>query len=338
MLWTLLAAPCLAAPTIAIADLVNNTGDPALDGAGPGVAGILVSRFSQTDAVRVIERDALVKLLDEQRLTEAGLTDPATAARAGKLLGADYLVVGELFSVKLPSISVALRVVDTQTGEVVASRDVVGEVGADGERFFVLVDELSDEILSALDVTLGTADRARLSSIDRRELSAVVRYGDDLTRVSTDNPLALYRQTDHDFSRDAYWRTHWTVYEHDGKEVPMPMFARRVGDEDTNEAYMEHLAALRHRAVRTQLITAGYGLLGVGLMASGGGIGNGDDNRQTPTAVQGIGGTLIFLCPVNLLLNVAGQAAARRSARYPGVYYTPEDADRWIHAYNASLH
>lgn len=338
MLWALLIAPCWAVPTIAIADLANRTGDPSLDGAGPGVAGILVSRFSQTEAVKVIERDALVKVLDEQRLTEAGLTEPATAARAGKLLGADYLVVGELFSAKLPSISVALRVVDTETGEVIASRDVIGEVGANGERFFVLIDKLSDEILTALDVTMPTADRARLSSIDRREMAAVVRYGDDLTRVRVDNPLALVRETDHDFSRDAYYRTHWKVYERDGSEVPMPLFARRVGDEETNLAYMDRLDALHHRAVRTQLITVGYGLVGIGIVAVGGGIGNGDDDRQTPTALQGIGGTMVFLCPINLLLNLAGQGAARQSAQYPGVYYTPEDADRWIHAYNSSLH
>lgn len=324
-------------PTVAIADLANLTGDPALDGAGPGVAGILTARFSQTGAVRVVERSALVSLLDEQRLTVAGLTDPATAIRAGHLLGAEYLVVGQIFSVKLPSISVALRVIDTHTGEVMASEDVIGEVGADGERFFDLVDQLSDEILAAMHVTLPSDERALLSTIERRELQAVLRYGEDLLRVNTANPMALYRRSDVDFSRDRYTRTHWMVYQQDGATVPMPLFSRRIGDEPMNLAYMDRLTKIRHRYARNQWLTVGYGLGAVGLVAFGGRLGDGDGDPETPTATQSAGVAVLTVFPFHLGANALAATAARRSAKYPGTFYTPEDADRWIHAYNESL-
>lgn len=324
-------------PTVAIADLANLTGDPALDGAGPGVAGILTARFSQTGAVRVVERDALVSLLEEQKLSVAGLTDPATAIRTGQLLGAEYLVVGEIFSVKLPAISVSLRVVDTRSGEVRASQDVVGEVGADGERFFELVDQLSDGILAAMHVTLPTDERERLSTIERREMQAVLRYGEDLIRVNTENPLALYRRSDSDFSRDRYTRTHWMVYQQNGAIVSMPLFARRIGDEPMNLAYMDRLTKIRHRYARNQWLTVGYGLAGLGLAAFGGGIGNGDDDRETPTATQLVGVGTLTVFPFHLIVNALAATGARHSAKYPGTFYTPEDADRWIHAYNESL-
>ena len=73
----------VAAPVVAIADLSNHTGDSQLDAAGPGVAGILVSRFAGSGVVDVVERDALESLLLEQQLTVDGLTEPRTAARAG---------------------------------------------------------------------------------------------------------------------------------------------------------------------------------------------------------------------------------------------------------------
>ena len=63
---TLLCPPVAAAtdpPTVAIADLDNHTGDPALDGAGAGVAAVLISKFARTDAIQVVERARLHELI-----------------------------------------------------------------------------------------------------------------------------------------------------------------------------------------------------------------------------------------------------------------------------------
>lgn len=333
----LLMATAFGTPIVAIADLANDTGDTRFDGAGAGVAGILISRFLQTDGVRVVEREALVSLLAEQQLSLSGLTDPSTAARAGRLLGAEYLVVGELFSVQLPSLSIALRVIDTETGEAVVSRDVVGQVGDDGEQFFQLIDQLSEEILGALEVELSAEDQDRLSAIERREMAAVLRYGEDLIRVNTEHPMALYRETDRDFNRDKFTRIRWMVYDRDNVEVPMPAFARRVGDEEMNVAWGESLRTNHRKAVRTNLLTLAYGVLGIGLAAGGGRVGDGDANPETPTALQGVGVSMIVISPLHLVGNAIGQAGARQKVRYPGAYYTPEEADRWINAYNRSL-
>ncbi len=44
----------------------------------------------------VIERGSLDKVLSEQKLQMSGLTDPATAANVGKLLGVDAIVLGNV--------------------------------------------------------------------------------------------------------------------------------------------------------------------------------------------------------------------------------------------------
>ena len=175
---SLLPVPALAeAPTLAIADLDNDTGDPSFDAAGPGLASILITRFARTESVRVVERARLRDVLDEIELGASGVVDPATAAEAGKLLGADYVVLGSIFTVRLPAIAVSVRVVAVETGEVVVAEQVSGEVGDDGEAFFVLVDELAFALLDALEVRLAARERIEFGQVDVRQLETVSLYG-----------------------------------------------------------------------------------------------------------------------------------------------------------------
>src|SRR2546428_6291567 len=59
-----------------------------------GIAGLMISDLAANPAARVVEREELQKLLDEQNLGTAGRVDPQTAAKIGKLVGARYVVTG----------------------------------------------------------------------------------------------------------------------------------------------------------------------------------------------------------------------------------------------------
>lgn len=174
-------------PTIAISDLSNDTGDPSFDAAGPGLASILITRFARTESVQVVERGRLRDVLAEIELGASGAVDPATAAEAGKLLGADYVVLGSIFTVRLPSIAVSVRIVAVQTGEVVVAEQVTGEVGERGEEFFVLVDELAFALLDGLDVRLASRDRIEFGQVDVRQLETVSLYGGALEALERGN-------------------------------------------------------------------------------------------------------------------------------------------------------
>src|SRR5437870_10971782 len=50
-----------------------------------GIAGMIISELATNAAVRVVERDALQKLIEEQNLGASGRIDPQTAAKIGKL-------------------------------------------------------------------------------------------------------------------------------------------------------------------------------------------------------------------------------------------------------------
>ncbi len=69
---------------------------------GKGVADELVTALLETNRFRLIEREKVAQVLEEQNLGKDGVLDPKTAAEIGKILGVEYLVIGRIteFSTK----------------------------------------------------------------------------------------------------------------------------------------------------------------------------------------------------------------------------------------------
>lgn len=111
----------------------------------------LASQLVKTGKFRVIERQQLDKVLSEQNLGESGRVDPSTAARIGKILGVQLIVVGAVteFEIKeqggrIPQIgkwkwgsgvgativtgkcALTARLVDTTTAEILGAYDGKG--------------------------------------------------------------------------------------------------------------------------------------------------------------------------------------------------------------------
>ena len=83
-----------------------------------GIAGMLISELAQNPAARVVEREDIQKLLDEQNLSGSGRVDPQTAAKIGKLVGARYVVLGTFIDFK-GDFRVDARLVNVETSEIV---------------------------------------------------------------------------------------------------------------------------------------------------------------------------------------------------------------------------
>jgi len=63
---------------------------------GKAAADLLITRLVQDGQVSVIERSALDKLLAEQNLSNSDRTDPMTAAKLGRILGVDAIILGTI--------------------------------------------------------------------------------------------------------------------------------------------------------------------------------------------------------------------------------------------------
>src|SRR5690349_25088846 len=97
-----MAAPIIAAaqansPVVAVLYFDNNSfgkdrGD--YDGLGKGIADLLINDMASNPSMRLVERDRIQSILQEQSLVQSKSIDPETAVKLGKLLGAQYMITG----------------------------------------------------------------------------------------------------------------------------------------------------------------------------------------------------------------------------------------------------
>lgn len=109
--------------TIAVVEFVDLKG--RVTDLGRFLAEKLITRLYQTKKFKVIERQLLNKIVNEQKLSLTGMIDPSTAQRLGKLLGVDAIASGTVTDLG-KTLDVNARLINTQTGEIfaVASVDI----------------------------------------------------------------------------------------------------------------------------------------------------------------------------------------------------------------------
>jgi len=83
-----------------------------------GIAGMMISELAQNPAARVVERQEVQRLLDEQNLGAQSRVDASTAAKIGKLVGARYMVLGTFVDF-YGDFRVDVRLINVETSEVV---------------------------------------------------------------------------------------------------------------------------------------------------------------------------------------------------------------------------
>lgn len=121
---------------------------------GDGMADMLTTTLVKSGKYTVIERQEITKVLDEQKLGQAGLVTPQSAAQVGKLLGVEMAIVGAVTEFghskkdtggrirgigigvqsQKATVAVDVRFVNTNTGEILAAENVRKEESSSGLR------------------------------------------------------------------------------------------------------------------------------------------------------------------------------------------------------------
>lgn len=142
------AAAAEPKPRIAILYFDISSTDPEHQVLKKGLAEMLITDVSSDPAITVVERSRLEEVIAELDLQQTGKIDPATAAQVGKLVGAQYLVMGSLTAQKAAA-RIDAKLVRVQTGEVTATRQVV----KDGDVF-----DAESKLAEALNALIAKAD------------------------------------------------------------------------------------------------------------------------------------------------------------------------------------
>ena len=140
-----------------------------------GFASLVTYAMGGATDLKLVERERVQWLLDEQDLAADGRVDAGTAARAGKLLGVQHAAIGS-FIVNEDDILLGIRLVDVETGEIVLSERTKGTA----DDFDQLVDDLSLQLARAINVELDP--ETETSSLD-----AALSYSEGLGLIEQDD-------------------------------------------------------------------------------------------------------------------------------------------------------
>jgi TolB-like protein len=109
-----------------------------------GLAGMTISELAANPAVRVVERQQIQAILQEQHMATDGNVDQSTALRVGRLLNARYMVTGTLYDVR-GNFRIDARLFDVETSQILQTRRVNGRL----ENVFDLVSQLATQLMQA---------------------------------------------------------------------------------------------------------------------------------------------------------------------------------------------
>jgi curli biogenesis system outer membrane secretion channel CsgG len=175
-------------PVVGVAEFRNESGAAWWrGGVGWELSSMLSNELSSTGDFRVVERQKLENVLEEQNLAASGRVAKGTGAKIGKLTGAQYLVTGTVTSYEENTsstggglsvrgiglggkqseayLAVDLRVINTETGDIDFSRTVEGRSKSSGVAVGVYRGGFGGNLAHEEKTPAGKAIRAALVEI-----------------------------------------------------------------------------------------------------------------------------------------------------------------------------
>ena len=157
-----------------------------------GIQGMLISELASNPSARVVEREVLQRLVEEQNLGSSGRVEPGTAARIGKLVGARYVIVGTFIDF-YGDFRIDARLVDVETSELVRTQSDRMQ----RDHLFDLIKGLSTKLMK--DANLPPLPRQTSDSRQGRQVptEALTYYSRAIlyqNRGDKDKAVEMYRK------------------------------------------------------------------------------------------------------------------------------------------------
>lgn len=153
----LMAAPLVAqsnanAPVVTVLSFNNSSvgaGAKDWDGMGTGIMDLLITDLASGTKVRVVDRERVNKLLEEQNLTKSGAVDANTAIRVGKLMGACYSIYGSYMRLPNGQQTLTIHTTSNETGQIQNAQKIESK----DDDVMKLIAEASAKFTAAMNVS-----------------------------------------------------------------------------------------------------------------------------------------------------------------------------------------
>lgn len=152
------------AKTLAILDFSNNSllEKEKYSSLSPGIAEIMMTELSNIESIKLVERQKINSLINEMQLSQSGLISEDSGIQVGKLLGAQYLVMGSYMVSFGEKMRVDMRIVEVETGLTIKAEQVTDKV----KNLFKIIKILNEKITGDLNIKLSKQEQQAIKNSD----------------------------------------------------------------------------------------------------------------------------------------------------------------------------
>ncbi|MEM9665527.1 MAG: CsgG/HfaB family protein [Bacteroidota bacterium] len=181
--------------TLAIADFTNAAlvDNESYEPMRQGIANLMINQLGGSTDLKLVERERLQWLLEEQNLQRSANVDQRTAVEMGKLLGATYVLFGTYYVQnkgglfrKRRVMNISMRLVDVSTSEILMTEEVQGKPG----DIFDMARSLGLSVAQGINVTLSDDGLAE----NTNSLDAMMSYNEGIALLETGDYRAAHEK------------------------------------------------------------------------------------------------------------------------------------------------
>jgi curli biogenesis system outer membrane secretion channel CsgG len=158
-----------------------------------GIQQMLLTELHQNPALRIVERSALQEMIREHGLGTEGRVDPATAAQAGRLVGARYAITGVFMDLN-GNFRLDGRIVNVETGEILRAVRVENQRR---EQLYGMLVTLAGQIMEGVELPplpRAAAQERRARNVPDEATTLYARAVFNAENGRTEQAIELYRQ------------------------------------------------------------------------------------------------------------------------------------------------
>jgi serine/threonine protein kinase/tetratricopeptide (TPR) repeat protein len=173
---------------VAVMTFANITGEPKDEWIGSGIAETVTSDLKKVRGLSVIGRERTFEVLKDLGTGQLSDFDETVAIDVGRrlaaswILGGGYQRLGEM-------IRITARVIDVNTGEVVRTVKIDGDI----KEIFVLQDKIVYELSQGLNLKLGTSEITEIEAEETQSVEAYESFSRGMINLRTGSRDSLDR-------------------------------------------------------------------------------------------------------------------------------------------------
>jgi TolB-like protein len=171
-------ATTVDAARLTVGDFQVRSANAAYRFLGKGFAEFISIELLKSDFIELVEREKRLEAIREIELSQTGLIDERAQIEAGRLVTAEYIVLGSIYDID-NQISITVRIVETKTTRVIWQDKVSGKIG----QYEALSAEITSKILRKLNILVPNAVTAKLQGAREKTGEVALQFSSAVDAV-----------------------------------------------------------------------------------------------------------------------------------------------------------